>query len=269
MNRLRTRLMISYVVVLGVTLAVIGVFLVILLRGQPVAREPIVAQLTVLANGVAQRELIAGLLINAAPTRLETALDRVASNANTRVIAAQPDGTIIYNSLGVLPGGQRVAFQLGPESSAGSGAPGRTGGGQLRPGRPGVAVRRRPHPDAPGGRPAALRRAAPRIPVAGGAAPLRDVGADPAAGGRGGRAGRGPGDGLAHQPGHPARAVRPAPGGGRGRGGPLRGARARLRPGRGPRRGGGLQQHGGPGPGDASSPSRTSWRTSPTICAPR
>jgi signal transduction histidine kinase len=77
-----------------------GLLLVLILRGQPVAREPIVARLTTLARGAAGREIAAGLLLNAAPARLAQALDRIASNANTRVIAATPEGEILYDSLG-------------------------------------------------------------------------------------------------------------------------------------------------------------------------
>ncbi len=113
MNHLRARLLISYLVVLAVTLAVGGLLLVLILRGQPVAREPIVARLTSLARSASEREIAAGLLLNALPARLAQALDRIASSANTRVIAATPEGEILYDSLGTLNVGTVVDFRLG------------------------------------------------------------------------------------------------------------------------------------------------------------
>ncbi len=126
MNRLRARLLLSYLVVLVVTLVVSGLLLVLILRGQPVAREPIVARLTTLARAAAQREIAAGLLLNALPSRLAQALDRIASSANTRVIAASPEGAIIYDSLGTLGVGAAVDFRLsqsGPNGPAGPNSP--------------------------------------------------------------------------------------------------------------------------------------------------
>ena len=113
MNRLRTRLMASYLVVLLVTLIVISVTLALLLRARPVAAEPILARLTVIVRAVEQRENLI-MLLSARPERLAQLLNETASRQNVRILLSGEDGTVYYDTLGVFPPETRVNFSLFP-----------------------------------------------------------------------------------------------------------------------------------------------------------
>lgn len=123
-NRLRIRLMASYLVVLLGALGVISVLLVLLLRGQPVPVEPIYQRLTTIARTIGQ-SVDTGMLGNMRPERITQTLDRVASRQHVRLILAGENGTVLYDSSGTFQPGENVDYHL--DSSRPSESPSQPG----------------------------------------------------------------------------------------------------------------------------------------------
>ncbi|MBN1963602.1 MAG: HAMP domain-containing protein, partial [Anaerolineae bacterium] len=116
MNRLRTHLIASHMLVVLVTLVVISLLLVLLLRAQPVPAETILARISITAR--ASAALMRGnvpllfTLLNNRPEELASFLDTIAANQNLRLILADIDGVIHYDSEGTLPVGTQTEFQI-------------------------------------------------------------------------------------------------------------------------------------------------------------
>ncbi len=129
-NRLRVRLMASYLVVLLVTLAVISVLVVLLLRARPVPVEPIVQRLVTIARTVERvgSGALGGRLLNPnRPELIARALDELSSRQTVRALLVGPEGVVIYDSLGVFEAGGVVDLQregvLPPAPLSGSAEP--------------------------------------------------------------------------------------------------------------------------------------------------
>ncbi len=99
-NRLRTRLIASYLVVLLVTLVVISLLLVLILRAQPVAAEPIFNRLSAVMRVVNNRGDQVHLLLNARPENLTRILDGIALQTRVRILVVRTNGLVVYDSLG-------------------------------------------------------------------------------------------------------------------------------------------------------------------------
>ncbi len=111
-NRLHTRLIASYLAVLLVTLGVISLLLVLFLRGRPVASEPIYERLTAIVRAAEQRDGATALLLGARPERLAQLLNQLASRLSVRLLLSEADGTVLYDSLGVLEEGAQLELRL-------------------------------------------------------------------------------------------------------------------------------------------------------------
>jgi signal transduction histidine kinase len=110
-NRLRTRLIISYLAVVLVTVFIMAILLVLLLRAQPVAREPIVERLITLSSSVNQREGVMSLLLSLAnDDRREQTLDQIASQARVRVLVGLENGEVLYDSLRYYAAGDSLTI---------------------------------------------------------------------------------------------------------------------------------------------------------------
>ncbi len=105
-NRLRTRLILSYLAVVVITLVVMGLLLVLLLRGRPVASDPIYTRLISVSRLINERELATGAILSASrDTRIEQIVNGVASRTRSRVLLATVQDEVLYDSLALMEQG--------------------------------------------------------------------------------------------------------------------------------------------------------------------
>ncbi|MFC1959724.1 ATP-binding protein [Chloroflexota bacterium] len=104
MNRLRTRLLISYIGIVLITLIFTALLLVLLLRNRPIPPGPILIRLAGINRVINERPNAAALLFEAQPEQTEQGLDRLASRSQARIIAGTAQDGIIYDSQGTLTG---------------------------------------------------------------------------------------------------------------------------------------------------------------------
>lgn len=120
-NRLHTRLILSSLLVVAITVGVMAVLLVVILRAQPVAADPIYARLQTLARALNDRDMGINLLVNAPEDRREQVLDELASRANVRILVGTGAEGVIYDSLRAVPLGDPLAVDWqGPAPEPGA-----------------------------------------------------------------------------------------------------------------------------------------------------
>lgn len=112
MNRLHTRLILSSLVVVLITVGVIAVLLVLILRAQPVAEAPIFNRLVPLARALGERDAGVGMLVQAAPEARERVLDQLASRARARILLISPTSGVIYDSLREYGPGESLPLEV-------------------------------------------------------------------------------------------------------------------------------------------------------------
>nr|MBN1228397.1 HAMP domain-containing histidine kinase [Anaerolineae bacterium] len=102
-RNLRSRLLLSYFMVIGLTLCMAGLALFLLLLNNPLPSRTTYENLATIARTAAPF-----LLAN--PDQVDRRLDYIAQSSNTRVLRLSPEGNILYDSGGLQEGSQPISL---------------------------------------------------------------------------------------------------------------------------------------------------------------
>ncbi len=121
LNRLRSRLLLSYVLILAVSLAVILAALLLVLRSRPLLTEETSIRLySQLQQLDALRELLPNPISDAGPTPAQRqALNRLERRIQSRILLADAAGRVSYDSRHIYSNGSQLAVDVQPYTPSG------------------------------------------------------------------------------------------------------------------------------------------------------
>ena len=120
MNTLRARLLGSYALVIGICLAIIALALFVILRNSPLPARQEFLRL----NAIARANLPAIVApLSGGEEEFAGRLHTIAEGNDIRILVAEPDGTVFFDSAGHLESGDSLQLQLNRGAAFGGNSP--------------------------------------------------------------------------------------------------------------------------------------------------
>jgi two-component system OmpR family sensor kinase len=110
-NSLRARLLLSYTVIIGLTLCIVGAALILLLLNSPIPAAQVYLRLANIARDNTSA-------LRAEPGQIDEHLAEVAAANDIRTLRVGPEGAVLFDSAGQLESGQTVNLRAAPSDDA-------------------------------------------------------------------------------------------------------------------------------------------------------